>query len=242
MRIVKQLSILALLFCAHSLGLAQSSDSISFYDKNWESTNKLGKTAFIRNVQTINDSCHTVKVYNKKGRLLMQGQFSSLVPLIPNGSFEFHQFSGTYTISKGQYRNGQISGKWERHNGDTKRIINYDTITSDIPCKGTAPTDVFISYDKYPIFRDGDPTIFFREYINEEMFYPPFERLFSTSGRVIVQFEINENGQLCNSRIVSSINTNLNKEAIRILEMSPLWQGCKGRCESFTFPVNFQIE
>jgi len=240
----KALNIILIVIVAIDFGYSQSSEELRFYDSSWERTDKLRKVFYIKNISIENDSSYQIKVFNNSGNLMMKGYFSKLEPMIPNGYFEFYNINTTYDKCTGYYLNGEIVGEWKIFHNDSTRILNYDSINST-SCKELddydSYPDVFITYEDYASFRGRDPGISFREYIVEERFYPPFEELFHITGRVIIEFIIDKNGNVCKPKIVKNISTNFDKEALRILNNSPNWDPVH-RIEMFTFPFWFDYE
>lgn len=236
---MNKIRLLFLLILLSKLGYAQEIEFIRFYTDQWEQTTKLKKAFYIQDVKLIEGNLNEVKVFDLHGRLLMQGQFSNLQPLIPNGRFEFYGIDDKYDRCSGNYLNGEIIGEWSIYKNDTVRIVNYDSILPTGFCIDS--TEVFTWRD-IPSFRNEDPSISFRVFIKEEQFYPPFEKLFKIEGRVIVRFSIDQSGQMCNPEIAVSINKNFDKEAIRIISSSPDWANTKEKCTMFTFPVGFSTE
>ena len=87
----------------------------------------------------------------------------------------------------------------------------------------------------------------FSQYVAENLHYPPMSRIHGSTGRVFVQFTVNENGDVCDVRTVrSSEDKDLDREAVKIIAQSPKWEPGKMRGKpvrvSFTFPLNFMLE
>ena len=240
---MKYITIILIVITTFSeFGSCQSSEHLRFFNSEWEMLDNLRKVSYIENISVENES-YRIKIFNNSGKLLMNGTFSSIDPRIPNGTFEFYSICKKYDKCIGNYQNGEIVGQWKVFLGDSLRIINYDSIIIN-QCKGLEIdkySDVFITYENYPSFRGADPPLSFREYIAEEKFYPPFEELFHISGRVIIEFVIDTDGNVCKPKIVRNTNANLDKEALRILNNSPKWNPVD-RVVMYTFPFGFEYE
>jgi protein TonB len=106
--------------------------------------------------------------------------------------------------------------------------------------------EIFYIVEDMPTFNGGEPTIEFRKYISSNLRYPEIAAENGISGRVIVQFTINQTGQLTDGIVVRSVDPALDKEAIRVIMSSPKWTPGKQRGRAvrvlFTFPINFVLQ
>jgi TonB family protein len=98
-----------------------------------------------------------------------------------------------------------------------------------------------------PVFGDGgDPAIEFRKFIAKNLQYPESAARDSISGRVIVQFCVNYEGNVVDPVVVRSVSPALDDEAIRVVSSSPPWTPGRQRGKPvdvlFTFPINFVIQ
>lgn len=239
----KLMTILFVISTFSEYSTCQSSEYLRFFDSKWEVVDKLRKVSYIESISVESGLFH-VKIFNNAGKLLMNGKFSSIDPRIPNGKFEFYSISNKYDKCIGNYQNGEIAGQWKIFLGDSVKILDYDSINiyqnKELDFDKYS-SGVFITYENYPSFRGRDPSVSFREYIAEEIFYPPFEDLFHITGRVIIQFVVDTDGNACKPKIVKNVNASFDKEALRILINSPKWDPVD-RIEMLTFPFGFDHE
>lgn len=65
------------------------------------------------------------------------------------------------------------------------------------------------------------------------------------SGIVIVQFVIDKKGKLVEAQVTNSVDPALDKEALRVIESSPLWEPGKQREKPvrviYNFPIGFVL-
>ena len=112
--------------------------------------------------------------------------------------------------------------------------------------EGSQPQDAFYVVDEMPTFKEGDPAPEFRKYIAENLRYPESAAKNKISGRVIVQFMVNKNGDVVNPVVVRSVDPVLDKESLRVVRSSPRWEPGKHQGKPvnvlFTFPVNFVLD
>lgn len=106
--------------------------------------------------------------------------------------------------------------------------------------------EVFYIVEDMPTFNGGEPSTEFRKYIAQNLQYPEIAAENGVSGRVIVQFAVNKTGQIVDAKIVRSVDSALDKEALRVVMSSPKWTPGKQRGKAvkvlFTFPINFVLQ
>ncbi len=85
----------------------------------------------------------------------------------------------------------------------------------------------------------------FCKYLQQNVRYPAAALEKHISGRVYVQFTIDERGRLVNGTILKSCHPILDKEVLRVINNSPLWQPGKQRGKpvkvSMVMPVDFVL-
>ncbi len=106
--------------------------------------------------------------------------------------------------------------------------------------------DIFYVVEEMPTFNGGDPGPEFRKFIAENLQYPESAAKKGVSGRVIVQFAVNESGAVVDAVVVRSVDPALDKEALRVVNSSPKWTPGKEKGKTvkvlFTFPINFVLQ
>ena len=106
--------------------------------------------------------------------------------------------------------------------------------------------EVFYIVEDMPTFNGGDPATEFRKYIAQNLQYPEIAAENGVSGRVIIQFAVNRVGKVVDAKIVRSVDSALDREAIRVVMSSPKWTPGKQRGKAvkvlFTFPINFVLQ
>jgi TonB family protein len=85
----------------------------------------------------------------------------------------------------------------------------------------------------------------FREYLAKNIVYPEEAKKNSITGKVYVQFTVNTKGEVVDVKVVRSVSPGLDKEAVRVVESSPLWEPGKQKGKpvdvQFTFPIEFKL-
>lgn len=105
--------------------------------------------------------------------------------------------------------------------------------------------EVFFVVEDMPTFQ-GQSSDAFRIYIQQNLKYPIIAQENGISGRVFVQFDVNEKGDITNVVVVRGVDPSLDKEAVRVVKSSPKWTPGKQRGRPvrvrFTFPIVFQLQ
>lgn len=106
-------------------------------------------------------------------------------------------------------------------------------------------TEIFKVVEQMPEFEGGTAGLL--KYLYENMKYPAIARENGIEGKVIVQFVVDEAGNVSQAKVVRGIGGGCDKEAIRVVEtMSGKWKAGKQRGRPvkvwFTLPVNFQLQ
>jgi len=108
-----------------------------------------------------------------------------------------------------------------------------------------AVEEVFFIVEDMPQFKGGGKEKF-REYIQQNLNYPPIAAENGISGRVFVQFAVNAKGEVVDVVVVRGVDPALDKEAKRVVQSSPKWTPGKQRGRpvkvQFTFPIVFVLQ
>ncbi|MBN1119201.1 MAG: energy transducer TonB [Bacteroidales bacterium] len=113
---------------------------------------------------------------------------------------------------------------------------------------GTTNNDqVFVVVDKMPEFKAGKGLDSFSEWIGQNMIYPEEAAKKGISGKVYIQFQVNSNGEVENAKVVRSVDPDLDKEAVRVVNSSPVWekpgmQRGKAVNVQYTVQIIFQLQ
>ena len=98
--------------------------------------------------------------------------------------------------------------------------------------------------EEKPSFNGGDANAFSR-WVNNMIVYPEIAKENGIQGRVILQFTIFPNGRLGNLKVLRGVDPSLDREAVRVVSLSPRWTPGKQRDRivkvTYTFPVVFQL-
>ena len=99
--------------------------------------------------------------------------------------------------------------------------------------------------EEKPSFNGGDANEF-SKWVNSKLQYPEIAKENGVQGRVILQFTVNPDGSVSNVKVLRGVDSSLDKEAVRVVTMSPKWTS-PGKIDgkpvkvTYTFPVIFQL-
>lgn len=105
------------------------------------------------------------------------------------------------------------------------------------------PPFMFVEEDA--TFQGGDLNAF-RDWVQQNLVYPPLAVENGIFGRVTVQFVVDSRGDVTDVTIVRGVDPSLDKETVRVIQSSPKWtpprQGGRAVKQLFTIPVIFQLK
>lgn len=140
-------------------------------------------------------------------------------------------------------------------NEELSKIVKNDSITEgdEIKPKTIENDPVFddnkieeiVNVSEKPYFGiEGDNE--FRRWVSQNVVYPQGALAAYVQGRVYVQFVIEKDGSISNVKVMKSVDPELDKEAVRVIEASPKWTPGKQQGRPvrvfFTFPITFMIK
>lgn len=98
--------------------------------------------------------------------------------------------------------------------------------------------------EEKPSFMGGDANQF-SVWVNKRLVYPEIAKENGVQGRVTLQFTVEKDGSVTKVKVLRGVDPSLDKEAVRVVSMSPKWKPGKQRDRAvpvtYTFPVYFQL-
>ncbi|HVX00108.1 MAG TPA: TonB family protein [Candidatus Babeliaceae bacterium] len=156
----------------------------------------------------------------------------------------------TYDYSKSQgavelcsfYKDGHIKRK-------ETQLFSQESVVSYREGKITDGT----CYDEQGNIIDFTPFVFMahspydiKDFLARNLNYPESARLHNISGKVVIGFDILEDGSITNVRIEKSLDEECDKEAMRVVSGMPKWEPYMiddvPRTMHFTLPINFALK
>lgn len=108
------------------------------------------------------------------------------------------------------------------------------------------PEEIFIEVEKMPKFgQEDEEGLAFRKYIAENLKYPAEAAKKGIEGRVFVQFIVDYQGKVKDTKVIRGVHELLDAEALRVVETSPDWipgtQRGKAVNVQYVFPISFVL-
>lgn len=180
-----------------------------------------------------------------------------------DGTIVFYDEKG-HKLREGAYSEGRRDGRWRFYDWQThklKREIEYqmDSIISDEDyvessastkpnaSKNTKPTEMPKNNNAPVTYIEHMPSAGFviNEYLSENIIYPKAARKAGIEGRVIVKFVVDEDGAICDVRLLKGIGGGCDEEAVKVVSEMPFWNPGIQNGETvrvyFTLPITFRL-
>ncbi|MDO9557523.1 MAG: energy transducer TonB [Coriobacteriia bacterium] len=102
----------------------------------------------------------------------------------------------------------------------------------------------FMFVEEKPKFQGGDENNF-TKWVAERLVYPEIAKENGVQGRVYLSFRVNTDGSVSDVKVLRGVDPSLDKEAVRVVSMSPKWTPGRQRNKAvrviYQFPVIFQL-
>lgn len=120
-------------------------------------------------------------------------------------------------------------------------IQNYDgEFSEDYDPEG----EVFVVVEEMPSFPGGESAM--QAFIRKNLKFPQIALENGISGRVICTFVIDGKGKITGAEVIRSVDPNLDREALRVINMMPDWKPGKQQGKPvrvrYTLPVVFRLQ
>lgn len=129
---------------------------------------------------------------------------------------------------------------------ETTTLQDIKVTQKEVPMtkiKAIPDSVVFEVVEKMPEFPGGMNGLI--EYLKTNVKYPEVSHKAGIQGRVIVSFVVTKDGSISDAKILRSVETNLDKEALRVISSMPKWTPGTQRGQAvnvrFTVPVAFHL-
>ena len=120
-------------------------------------------------------------------------------------------------------------------------IMDYVEVEEEVVEEEAIP---FQLVEEKPSFQGGDANQF-SKWVNSRLQYPEIAKENGVQGLVTLQFTVEKDGTVTKVRVLRGVDPSLDKEAVRVVSMSPKWKPGKQRDRAvpvtYTFPVIFQL-
>ena len=163
------------------------------------------------------------------------------------------------------------TGRYPEHNTarDTYSIVDFSAMERALEyiysyttalCNGEKPlfrpaaredipagTISYADCDTKPVFlSSSDPRTFLEKWVYQYLKYPSYALENGIQGRVMVDFVIDEKGNVCEVKVSRGVHVSLDEEAVRVISASPKWRPGRHRGKkvrvALTLPVEFRLK
>jgi TonB family protein len=119
-----------------------------------------------------------------------------------------------------------------------------ERVKEEIPKMLEEDEQVFYIVEDMPEYPGGDLAL--RKFIANTIQYPEAAVEKGVQGKVYVTFVVTKDGDIANAKIARGVDPVLDKEALRVVNMQPIWKPGKQRGKSvnvsYTVPINFVLQ
>ena len=125
-------------------------------------------------------------------------------------------------------------------NIDSERSSRFQTNFSSQDTSKKEEIDPIYSIVEQPARFEGGMNKFY-EYIAESLNYPDSAREKGIDGRVFIQFVVDKDGSIIDTKVVKGVDTKLDAEALRVIQNSPKWIPAVQRGKNVKVRMNIPI-
>jgi len=127
----------------------------------------------------------------------------------------------------------------------TKDLNQMQAASNIVTVPQVSDDEVFMVVEQMPNFGGGNAQEF-RTWVAANMKYPEEAAKNGIKGRVFVEFIVEKDGSISNTKVLRGVEPTLDKEAIRVVELSPKWnpgkQNGKPVRVKYAFPIIFTLD
>ena len=105
------------------------------------------------------------------------------------------------------------------------------------------PNKIYDNVEVLPEYPGGSAAMM--RYLAQNVKYPQAAQENGRQGKVVVQFVVDTDGSIINAHVLTSVDPDLDKEALRVIKSMPRWSPGKQKGKpvrvKYTVPVNFRL-
>jgi len=122
--------------------------------------------------------------------------------------------------------------------------IDEETVIEIVEIEETVDEpEIFTIVEKMPSYPGGEKALF--KYLGDNIKYPAMAKDAGITGKVFVNFVVNETGKITNVKILRGIGGGCDEEAMRVIKKMPSWNAGKQRGKavkvSYNLPIKFTL-
>ncbi len=118
------------------------------------------------------------------------------------------------------------------------------TTAINVPEISAKADSVYILVDQMPEFPGGESAL--RQFISREIKYPDDAKKAGIHGKVIVNFVVDQKGNVGNAKIIRGVSPSIDQESLRVINTMPKWEPGKDKGKTvlvrYTLPITFALK
>ncbi|GLU51757.1 hypothetical protein Dfri01_12180 [Dyadobacter frigoris] len=215
-----------------------------FYDKNWKIIRNPLEAEYSRVAFENDNGYWEVKDYFKSKKIQMEGFYLDKKLTKMQGPFVWYYENGQVKTKSQYHNNDQIDEHYEYYeSGELDTFRKFDN-SGELVEQHLYKKDGSESNFTNAEFPGGIPEMY--SFLGEHIKYPKDLRKKGLEGRVVVSFVVRKDGSLDNVNVVSSPNSSLSWEAVRVVRQMPKWKPADRDGIpldiQYKLPVNFTLQ
>ncbi len=208
--------------------VAQKTDT-TWFTAQWVKTNATNGKYYRLTTRALNNNVYTVKEFAVKGKLLMQGSYSSLDPEVKEGNFSWWFESGKKKMEATYEKDARMHViEWDEKGKvifEHRQVLPGLNVVKDSISIAETSSDstaiFFANLKDLPKYPGGDKAMI--EFLSKNIKYPKKAAKANITGRVNIQFKVNKEGKITDATVMSFVHPLLDAEALRVVAMMPDW-------------------
>lgn len=122
--------------------------------------------------------------------------------------------------------------------------IDEETVIEVVEIEETVEEpEIFTIVEKMPSYPGGEKALF--KYLGDNIKYPAMAKDAGITGKVFVNFVVNETGKITDVKVLRGIGGGCDEEAMRVIKNMPKWNAGKQRGKavkvSYNLPIKFTL-
>jgi TonB family protein len=162
------------------------------------------------------------------------------------GIFIQRDDSTNVIIAKGPVKNGRQDGQWEGFLPDGQKSYEEE-YKNGVLVKGThydaGTTYTYTKIKANPAYVGGEEAL--AHFLSRHIKYPVTAQAENRSGLVVVQFQVQTDGQLTDIWVQNSVDADFQVQALKVVKAMPKWTPAEDRgkkiAASFSLPIRFSL-
>ena len=135
--------------------------------------------------------------------------------------------------------------KWKpgMHEGKAVNVTYTIPVSFKLTNESVDENGVYMKCDQMPMYPGGMQELM--KYLQKNIKYPDEAKKKGIQGRVIVQFIVEKDGNIKDTKVIRGVDSSLDNEALRVINAMPKWEPGKHNGEAvsvkYTVPVAFKL-